>query len=202
MTVPTASPSLYAEQTITYQVYLGLNLPGTTVPVSEDDFNLWLVEEVCPLLDSFSLRDELGFWKGEPEPSRVITYISCDVEDHKLIEAIALSYCHRFHQEAALINQTFSQSTATALARPEPEGGGSIHGLEGEIVATIRTYASVEPQMGASRILHESVFGVVARAAIREVAAWFRRGDAGAGSAWTVAANVLDAVLKQEADRG
>jgi hypothetical protein len=40
-----------------------------------------------------------------------------------------------------------------------------------------------------------------ARAAIREVAAWFRRGDAGAGSAWTVAADVLDAVLREEADR-
>jgi hypothetical protein len=39
-------------------------------------------------------------------------------------------------------------------------------------------------------------------AAIREVAAWFRMGDNGAGSAWTVAADVLDAVLKQEADRG
>jgi hypothetical protein len=51
-----------------------------------------------------------------------------------------------------------------ALAQPEPKGGGSIHGLEGEIVATIRAYASVEPQVGASRILHESDFGVVARA--------------------------------------
>jgi hypothetical protein len=40
-----------------------------------------------------------------------------------------------------------------------------------------------------------------ARAAIREVAAWFRRGDAGAGSAWTVAADVLDAVLQQDGDR-
>jgi hypothetical protein len=40
-----------------------------------------------------------------------------------------------------------------------------------------------------------------ARAAIREVAAWFRRRDAGAGSAWTVAADVLDAVLREEADR-
>jgi hypothetical protein len=39
------------------------------------------------------------------------------------------------------------------------------------------------------------------RAKIREVAAWFRRGDAGAGSAWTVAADVLDAVLREEADR-
>jgi hypothetical protein len=37
------------------------------------------------------------------------------------------------------------------------------------------------------------------RAKIREVAAFFRRGDAGAGSAWTVAADVLDAVLKRDA---
>jgi hypothetical protein len=51
-------------------------------------------------------------------------------------------------------------------AQPDPKGGGSIHGLEGEIVATIKAYASVEPQVGASRILHESDFGVVARAVL------------------------------------
>jgi len=38
-----------------------------------------------------------------------------------------------------------------------------------------------------------------ARAAIREVAGWFRRGN-GAGSAWAVAADVLDAGLEQEAN--
>jgi len=45
----------------------------------------------------------------------------------------------------------------------------------------------------------DSVWRPEARDAIREVAAWFRMGDNGAGSAWTVAADVLDAVLKQEA---
>jgi hypothetical protein len=54
-------------------------------------------------------------------------------------------------------------SAHAALAKPEPKGGGSIHGLGGEILATIRAYASVEPQLGASKILHESDFGVVAR---------------------------------------
>jgi hypothetical protein len=62
-------------------------------------------------------------------------------------------------QQAASLNRAEQRT-----AQPEPKGGGSIHGLGGEIVATIRAYASVEPQVGASRILHESDFGVVARA--------------------------------------
>jgi len=73
----------------------------------------------------------------------------------------------------ALCGYTLSQDdcllvarTRAELALPEPEGGGSIHGLGGEIVATIRAYASVEPQVGASRMLHESNFGVVARAVL------------------------------------
>jgi hypothetical protein len=66
--------------------------------------------------------------------------------------------------EAILSHPGSRWCTRAELAKPEPEGGGSIHGLEGEIVATIRAYASVEPQVGASRILHESGFGVVARA--------------------------------------
>jgi hypothetical protein len=67
-------------------------------------------------------------------------------------------------QQAASLNRAEQRT-----AQPEPEGGGSIHGLEGEIVATIRAYASVEPQVGASRILHESDFGVVARAILQYI---------------------------------
>jgi hypothetical protein len=72
--------------------------------------------------------------------------------------------------EAILSHPGSRWRTRAELAKPEPEGGGSIHGLEGEIVATIRAYASVEPQVGASRILHESGFGVVARAVLARYA--------------------------------
>jgi hypothetical protein len=37
---------------------------------------------------------------------------------------------------------------------------------------------------------------------LEEVVAWLRRGDAGQGSCWPVAADVLDAVLKQELSTG
>jgi hypothetical protein len=87
----------------TYNIHLGLFVPGSE-PVSEDDWNLFLVEEVCPLFQSFSIRDELGFWRGQPEPVRVITIISDDHEDAISVFGIAKTYCERFDQENVLVN--------------------------------------------------------------------------------------------------
>jgi hypothetical protein len=80
----------------------------------------------------------------------------------------------------------------------------------GEDYASSSALPETEAQAAPAGSLVERVYdamvlaaaGSEARAAIREVAAWFRRGDAGAGSAWTVAADVLDAVLEREANRG
>lgn len=91
----------------TYMITFGLYRPGGE-PVSEDDWNLFITQEVCPLLPSFSVRDELGFWDGEPEPSRVLTYISSTYEDALSIHAIASTYKARFHQQSVIINSIAS----------------------------------------------------------------------------------------------
>lgn len=87
----------------TYTITFGLYQDGNT-PISEDDWNLFLTSEVCPLLKSFSIRDELGFWNNEPEPCRVLTYISHAFEDGISIHAIASHYKARFNQQAVMIN--------------------------------------------------------------------------------------------------
>lgn len=84
----------------------GLSVPGRTVPVSEDEWNLFLVEQVCPLLPSFSVREELGFWQGEPEPCKVITVIAphgaAPVIDAQLRQ-VARLWAVAFEQEAVLV---------------------------------------------------------------------------------------------------
>lgn len=89
--------------TSTYTIIFGLfTLDGDAV--SEDAWNNFLVEEVCPVFQSFSVREELGFWQGEPEPIRVLTFISDDHDDGIAVYGIAKAYKARFRQDAVLVN--------------------------------------------------------------------------------------------------
>jgi hypothetical protein len=87
----------------TYTIVMGLYRDNTN-PITEDEFNLFLTQEVCPLLKSFSVREELGFFEGEPEPCKVISYVSTEFEDGIAIHAIATHYKARFNQQAVMIN--------------------------------------------------------------------------------------------------
>jgi hypothetical protein len=91
----------------TYTITFGLYRPGGE-PVTEDEWNLFMTQEVCQLLSSFSIRDELGIFDGEPEPSRVLTYISSTYEDALSIHAIASSYKARFDQQTVIVNSVAS----------------------------------------------------------------------------------------------
>jgi hypothetical protein len=87
----------------TYTITVGL-FERDNQPISEDDFFLFIEEEVAPLLKSFSIRDELGYFNGDPEPCRVITYVSTEYEDGIAIHAIATAYKKRFNQMAVMVN--------------------------------------------------------------------------------------------------
>jgi hypothetical protein len=87
----------------TYVISFGLFRPEGE-PVSEDEWNLFLVEEVCPVLESFSITDALGFWRGEPEPCRQLTFITQDHWDATTVHAVASHYKDRFNQDSVLVN--------------------------------------------------------------------------------------------------
>jgi hypothetical protein len=86
----------------TYTITFGLFASGCAI--TEDEWHLFLVQHVDPLLTSYSVRDELNIWKGEPEPSRVLTYISTEYEDALCIHAIASTYKQQFDQKAVMVN--------------------------------------------------------------------------------------------------
>lgn len=93
--------------TSTYTISFGLfTLEGDCI--SEDAWNNFLVEEICPVFQSFSIREELGFWMGEPEPIKVVTVISDDHDDGIAVHGIAKAYKARFDQEAVLVNSCTS----------------------------------------------------------------------------------------------
>jgi hypothetical protein len=87
----------------TYTITFGMFIPDGSC-VSEDEWHLFLTQQVDPLLSSYSFRDELNIWKGEPAPSRVLTYISTEYEDALSIHAIASTYKQQFHQKAVMVN--------------------------------------------------------------------------------------------------
>jgi hypothetical protein len=90
--------------TTTYIISFGLFIPDGGV-VTEDEWNRFLTEEVCPVFTSFSVREELGFWNGEPEPIKVITIISDNDELSAVgVYAIAQTYRNLFNQEAVLVS--------------------------------------------------------------------------------------------------
>jgi len=87
----------------TYTIVFGL-MRGNGQPVTEDEWYLFLTQEVSPLLPSFSIRDELVFFDGEPQSCRVLTYVSTCYEDALSIHAIASTYKAMFNKHAVMVN--------------------------------------------------------------------------------------------------
>ena len=98
-----------------------------------------------------------------------------------------LQSCHNTTADHLLDIMAMVRGTASAEAQPFPAGS---------------LVERVANRLSAACGLQGGQWDEAAIDVIREVAAWLRRGDAGAGSAWTVAADVLDAVLREEANRG
>lgn len=93
--------------TTTFTITFGLFRPGRLGAITEDEWNRFLVDHICPLLDGFSIREELGFWKGDLERCRVLTTVSIDQDPADLalvVHAIASNYRDRFSQEAVLVS--------------------------------------------------------------------------------------------------
>ena len=109
------------------------------------------------------------------------------------------SYCGLAEQQAAAAPP--EPAPAGSLGGPLPPGVTWWGGREG-----VEQFTEPAPAGSLVEILSRIISGFdptddsdpFARAVLRAVAEWFRRGDAGAGSAWTVAADVLDAVLEQD----
>jgi hypothetical protein len=87
-----------------YQLYLGKHIGIFDRMVSEIDFNRFITDEVLGDFESFSVTDGIGYWKGKPEPIKVLTIISYSYEDALIIHRIADSYKKRFYQDAVLVN--------------------------------------------------------------------------------------------------
>ena len=53
--------------------------------------------------DGFNIVDSIGFYKGQPEPSKILTLIMNKTEIRKA-EKTAKSYAERFNQESVMMD--------------------------------------------------------------------------------------------------
>ncbi|AGF91125.1 hypothetical protein S-CBP2_0004 [Synechococcus phage S-CBP2] len=85
--------------TRTYQLFLGRNIPTGGV-VTDDQFDTFL--QHVPF-DGFTITDAVGYWKGEPEATKVLT-VCTDVDDARVMQTAEL-YKGMFQQEAVAIQE-------------------------------------------------------------------------------------------------
>lgn len=67
-----------------------------------NDWQLFLKDEIVKNFDGFNFVDSVGFYKGKPEQSKIVTFIVNENEMSK-VEMLARSYAKKFHQESVMM---------------------------------------------------------------------------------------------------
>ena len=89
---------------ITLQLYLGRNIPDTTDTVTEEQISDFLRFVVTPRFEGFTVQEALGYWKGQPEQTVLLT-ICCKSYDQPKVAEIAQLYKQQFSQDSVAIQQ-------------------------------------------------------------------------------------------------
>ncbi len=101
LTPLTASSHTPETQIYRVRLFFGLSLPEGG-SVSFHDWQYFLQKHIATTFDGFNVVDSLGFYKGKPERSKVITLIVMKQEMPK-IEALARLYAQKFHQDSVMM---------------------------------------------------------------------------------------------------
>ncbi len=98
LTLPASS---YAGETYRLRLFFGLSLPDGGA-VSLDDWQLFQREKIAKTFDGFNVVDSIGFYKGKPERSKIVTLI-VEEKDIQKAKELAKSYAKQFRQESVMI---------------------------------------------------------------------------------------------------
>jgi hypothetical protein len=90
-----------------YRIYCGLThglYPSTLI--RDEEFNAFLADEVVTRFPGFTVYNTLGYWKGQPEETRVIEVLTDDsLVAYSDVYVIANLYKELFSQEAGLVTE-------------------------------------------------------------------------------------------------
>lgn len=94
----------YSANVYRVQLFFGLSLPQGG-GVSYYDWQLFLEEEIAKTFDGFNVVDSIGFYKGKPERSKIVTIVLDQNEMPKVIK-LGKVYAAKFHQESVMMVKT------------------------------------------------------------------------------------------------
>jgi len=90
-----------AEDIFRLRMFFGLSIPGGGA-VSLEEWNLFQQEEIIKTFDGFNVVDSVGYYKGKPERSKIVTVI-VKQQDIKKAKELAALYSKKFKQESVMI---------------------------------------------------------------------------------------------------
>ncbi|MBI9092633.1 MAG: DUF3574 domain-containing protein [Desulfobacterium sp.] len=94
----------YSANVYRVQLFFGLSLPQGG-SVSYYDWQLFLEEEIAKTFDGFNVVDSIGFYKGKPERSKIVTIV-LDQDDMPKVIKLGKVYAAKFHQESVMMVKT------------------------------------------------------------------------------------------------
>ena len=91
------------------ELYFGTSAAGRD-QITVGDFDAFLRDSVTPRFPGFTVRDVIGYWKGEEEACRELVILAEDSDAlRNEIRTIAEHYKSRFNQEAVAYSFTAAQ---------------------------------------------------------------------------------------------
>ena len=90
-----------ADEVLRLRMFFGLSLPSGGA-VSLADWQSFQEQEIAKTFEGFNVVDSVGYYKGKPERSKVITVI-VKSEDVPRAKKLASRYAARFKQDSVMI---------------------------------------------------------------------------------------------------
>ncbi len=90
-----------ADDVFRLRMFFGLSIPGGGA-VSLEEWNSFQQEEIIKTFDGFNVVDSVGYYKGKPERSKIVTVI-VKQQDIKKAKELAALYSKKFKQESVMI---------------------------------------------------------------------------------------------------
>jgi len=93
--------SAFAEDVYRLRMFFGLSLPkGGAVSLAA--WQRFQKNKIAKAFEGFNVVDSVGFYKGKPERSKIVTIIVPE-KDIPKAKALAKLYSKKFHQESVMI---------------------------------------------------------------------------------------------------
>ncbi|ALU42024.1 DUF3574 domain-containing protein [Pseudoalteromonas rubra] len=101
LTLLLSTSHAYADEVYRLRLFFGLSLPGGG-GVSLEQWQAFQNDEIVKAFDGFNVVDSIGYYKGKPERSKVVTVI-VDEQGVEKAKMLASLYARRFGQDSVML---------------------------------------------------------------------------------------------------